>query len=138
MNVKTSRIEAIGGGVLSNAGRAWNDFWFAPADPTTLAVIRILCGALTLYVHLAYSYDLQEFFGKDGWYSLQRANMERREFPRVAPTPDWYAYSRTLPPILDPDSGQPDAERRKNVIAYIREVVNDPDPTARATAARLL
>jgi hypothetical protein len=127
---KNHRFEARAG-VVQRAAEAWNDFWFAPADPTTLGVIRILCGVLTLYVHLAYCYDLQEFFGKDAWYSLHAANLDRREFPRVTPTPGWEPYIASLPPL-------PDRESRKNLLDFIRGVIDDPDPTARAKVVRLI
>jgi hypothetical protein len=138
MSAKSPRVAVHQEGALIRAGRAWNDFWFAPADPTTLAVIRILCGALTLYVHLAYCYDLHEFFGKDAWYSLKQANIERRDFPRVVRNADWYALQPSLPPMVNPMTGFPDPERRASLMAYIRDVVNDPDPSARNAAARLL
>jgi hypothetical protein len=77
--------------------QGWNRFWFRPADPTTLGLIRICAGLLTLYVHLAYSYDLQEFFGKDAWYNLQRANEYRREAPWVAPPASWEEQAPTRP-----------------------------------------
>lgn len=59
----------------------WVNFWFAPGDPTMLGFMRIVTGLLCLYVHLAYCFDLQAFFGKDGWYSLAAINRERTEFP---------------------------------------------------------
>jgi Vitamin K-dependent gamma-carboxylase len=134
---KSQRLEAHDG-LVQSAARGWDQFWFAPADVTTLAVIRILCGALTLYVHLAYSYDLQEFFGKDAWLSLRQADVERREFPHMAPAGGWYGVMPSLPPMVDPWTGFPDLEKRASVVRYIREVVNDPDPTARMSAAQLL
>ena len=51
---------------LSTAWRAWTGFWFTPADPTPLCLMRIVAGLLTLYVHVAYSFDLQAFFGPKG------------------------------------------------------------------------
>lgn len=59
----------------------WVNFWFAPADPTPLGFIRIITGLLVIYTHLAYSFDLQAFFGKNAWYSLESINRERNEFP---------------------------------------------------------
>src|SRR4051812_20082648 len=64
-----------------NAWRRFTDFWFAPADPTTLGFIRVVTGLLVLYVHAAYCFDLRAFFGPDGWYSLDAINRERHEFP---------------------------------------------------------
>ena len=59
----------------------WGRFWFSPADPTTLGFIRLVTGFTVLYVHLAYCFDLQAFFGPDGWYGLQYSNRERLEGP---------------------------------------------------------
>ena len=46
---------------------AWNRFWFAPADPATLSLIRLLAGGLLLYTHAVWTLDLQAFLGPDGW-----------------------------------------------------------------------
>lgn len=61
----------------------WRDFWLCPADPTTLAFIRISTGLLVLYIHLAYSLDLQAFFGEHGWYAARFINRERLEAPMM-------------------------------------------------------
>src|SRR5437660_2293947 len=75
------------GGVLQRIGRAWNNFWFTPADPTPLALMRIVTGIVVIYVHLAYTLDLYAFFGPDGWYNVDLVNRTRHEFPQgVAPT----------------------------------------------------
>jgi hypothetical protein len=52
-------------------------------------MIRICCGLVVFYVHLAYSYDLQTFFGPDAWLSLERINLLRREIPWVGPPTGW-------------------------------------------------
>ena len=67
----------------------WVHFWFGPTDPTTMAFLRVVTGLLVLYTHLAYSFDLQSFFGPDAWYGLDYVNKERRETPHVAPPLDW-------------------------------------------------
>lgn len=46
---------------------AWNEFWFSPTNPSTLSAIRVLTGAMLFYTHLVWSFDLQGFFGRDGW-----------------------------------------------------------------------
>jgi hypothetical protein len=45
----------------------WRRFWFEPADPTPLAVMRILFGAMLLYTHLVWGLNLEGFFGPEGW-----------------------------------------------------------------------
>jgi hypothetical protein len=68
----------------------WTDFWFTPRNPTTLGFIRIMTGLLVLYAYLAYSLDLQAFFGKYGWWGTQYIERERKEFPwQVGSFWDW-------------------------------------------------
>ena len=52
---------------------AWDRFLFAPADPATLGLIRILTGAMLLYTHFVWSIALNEFFGSDAWLSNEFA-----------------------------------------------------------------
>ena len=59
---------------------AWNRFWFEPADPAVLSLIRIFAGAMLFYTHLVWSFDLQAFFGGDGWLPLEL--MERAQGPQ--------------------------------------------------------
>jgi hypothetical protein len=101
---------------LRGLWRRWLDFWFAPGDPTTLGFIRIVTGCLVLYTHLAYSFDLQNFFGPDAWYGLESINRERRELPHVAPSLTW-------------DDPKPSAQlpgfphRRQAFGQYMRELI---------------
>jgi hypothetical protein len=67
----------------------WNRFWFKPADPTILGFMRIAVGLLVVYTHLIYSFDLHEFFGKDGWYHLDIMNKRRHEQPWIFPADDF-------------------------------------------------
>jgi hypothetical protein len=101
----------------------WNRFWFTPADPTVLGLIRISCGLITLYVHLAYSFDLQQFFGRDAWLNLSLANEYRTEAPWMAPASDW---SEQPAPLALPS----DAEVRERVEQYARKWGLDPRMTA--------
>jgi len=50
---------------------AWNRFWFTPAAPETLCTIRVFAGAMLLYTHLIWSFDLYAFFGPNGWLPLE-------------------------------------------------------------------
>jgi hypothetical protein len=43
----------------------WNRFWFTPADPATLGLIRLLAGAMIFYTHLVWTLDLEGFLGPD-------------------------------------------------------------------------
>jgi hypothetical protein len=96
--------------------RRWLDFWFAAGDPTTLGFIRVVTGCLVLYVHLAYSFDLQSFFGPNGWYSLESINRERWEMPHVIGPLNWDEGDRTA---TIPEY----AHRKKPVMAYIRHTI---------------
>ncbi|HEV3025356.1 MAG TPA: HTTM domain-containing protein, partial [Pirellulales bacterium] len=51
----------------------WNRFWFTPADPATLSLIRILAGAMLFYTHLVWTLNLADFFGPDSWVSAEAA-----------------------------------------------------------------
>ncbi len=58
----------------------WNRFWFAPTDPATLGLVRILAGSMLFYTHLVWSLDLESFFGPRGWMSPQAVGlMQGRE-----------------------------------------------------------
>ena len=66
--------------VLPRWMRSWEQFWFAPGDPTVLALVRIGCGLIVVYALLVYSFRLQEFHGEHGWHDLatQRQRIEER------------------------------------------------------------
>ena len=51
----------------------WDRFWFAPSQPHTLAVIRILAGAMLLYTHFALTFDLAAFLGPSAWIDRRTA-----------------------------------------------------------------
>jgi hypothetical protein len=52
---------------LSEVWESWNSFWFTPTSPSTLSAIRVLAGAMLLYTHLVWSFDLTGFFGENGY-----------------------------------------------------------------------
>ncbi len=47
----------------------WNRFWFTPARPTLLGVIRILTGLMLLYTHAVWGLALRDFFSSTAWLS---------------------------------------------------------------------
>jgi hypothetical protein len=47
--------------------RAWNAFWFTPADPLPLAVVRICTGAILTWSCFVWLLDPDAFFGLRGW-----------------------------------------------------------------------
>lgn len=58
-------------GWLSECRDGWDAFWFTPSLPHTLAVIRICCGAMLVYVHLIWATLISDFFGPTAWISQQ-------------------------------------------------------------------
>jgi predicted DCC family thiol-disulfide oxidoreductase YuxK len=53
---------------LANAARSgWNRFLFTPSDPTSLGLIRLVCGALAAWSLIVYGLDLRAYLGSDGW-----------------------------------------------------------------------
>lgn len=61
--------------------RRWEEFWFRPAAPLVPAFMRIGCGLIVMYALVAYSFQLQEFFGEHAWHDLKL----RMEFVRDRP-----------------------------------------------------
>lgn len=55
---------------LAELGRTgwqqWNRFWFTPADPATLGLVRLLAGLILFYTHLVWTVDLLGFLGPAG------------------------------------------------------------------------
>ena len=47
--------------------RSWNEFWFTPADPLPLAVVRIATGLLLAWSCCVWLRDPDAFFGPGGW-----------------------------------------------------------------------
>jgi uncharacterized membrane protein YphA (DoxX/SURF4 family) len=54
-------------GWLGDWVTAWNHFFFAPADPLPLAVIRICTGALLAWTCTVWLLDIDAFLGPAGW-----------------------------------------------------------------------
>ena len=54
-------------GWLRQWAAAWDRFWFTPQRASTLAVIRIACGAMLAYVHLVWASVISDFLGARAW-----------------------------------------------------------------------
>lgn len=67
MNVAARILSTFLHDSCRGAAAGWNRFWFAPANPATLGMIRVLAGAMLLYTHLVWTIDLEAFFGPHGW-----------------------------------------------------------------------
>src|SRR5262245_48367163 len=86
--MKTPEHHPSSEGLLDFA-RGWDRFFFRPEDTTTLGLIRICCGLITLYVHLVYAFELQALVGKNAWFDLETANEFRTEAPVFLVKPSW-------------------------------------------------
>ena len=53
--------------------REWEEFWFRPADPIRLGLIRIGTGLVVLMTFATYAFDLQTFLGKQAWLNTETA-----------------------------------------------------------------
>ncbi len=51
----------------------WNEFWFTPIEPTSIALFRIAYGVLILWAGASYTPYLLLWFGRDGSLSLEVA-----------------------------------------------------------------
>jgi hypothetical protein len=105
---------------ISHAWDAWCRFWFRPADPTPLCLMRIVTGLLVLYVHVAYTFDLQALFGRDGWYPTAMADRERREWPLFTPQTTW--GPRKKPALRMPENG----DQRHALRVFVDNLAADP------------
>jgi uncharacterized membrane protein YphA (DoxX/SURF4 family) len=59
--------------------RGWNAFWYTPADPTLLGLLRILVGSMLLYTHGIWGLALEDFFGPDGWISRELVDLVEKD-----------------------------------------------------------
>jgi predicted DCC family thiol-disulfide oxidoreductase YuxK len=53
--------------LVGAARKGWNAFFFLPADPTAVGVIRVVVGLLACWSLLVFGLDLHDYFGADGW-----------------------------------------------------------------------
>jgi hypothetical protein len=68
---------------------SWKAFWFTPADPTMLGVIRILAGMVLFYVLAMSRPLLSSLYAPDGWIDLPTADILRHEVPWLPPPDGW-------------------------------------------------
>jgi hypothetical protein len=75
-------------------GATWNRYWFTPADPRPLAIVRILAGCLALVLWLSYFDDLDAWFGPTGIISAELLNGWRS--PRAVSLFDFASSTATV------------------------------------------
>ena len=111
-------------GILTRMAQAWDRFWFQPANPTTLGLMRICTGVLVLYIHLVYTPDLGDLFGANAWLSLNRADELRKDSPWIGAAKTWDGFAPSLQ--LPEDTALP-GERsvRDSLLDFLRSVPDD-------------
>lgn len=68
--------------LASTAVRGWQTFFFTPADPTALGLIRMIVGSLAFWSLLIFGLDLYAYFGSQGWADpTVIASMQRQQHP---------------------------------------------------------
>jgi len=106
---------------LRAAARGWERFWFTPDDPTLLGLIRICCGAITLYTLLAYSFTLQDLFGENAWVNHTFREEMRHDSPILLPPLGWdFPTPSALPPQTE--------EQKQYANEYKKRWGADPPP----------
>lgn len=53
--------------LVDSTARGWDAFFFTPADPTPLGIVRIATGVLLFWSLAVLGLDLRDFLGVDGW-----------------------------------------------------------------------
>jgi hypothetical protein len=56
----------------------WNNFWFTPSLPHTLALVRICGGAMLLYTHAVWTLRLGDFLGPNSWLNAETSALLNR------------------------------------------------------------
>lgn len=53
--------------LIQTTATNWDRFWFTPADPALVGLLRILTGGMLLYTHAVWTLALPDFFGPQAW-----------------------------------------------------------------------
>lgn len=77
--------------------RGWERFWFHPADPSTLGMIRICAGLIVFYVQLATCFDLEAFVGPKAWVDQTSFRQYREEAPWIQRSSTWREIDPSFP-----------------------------------------
>ncbi|MGE3780819.1 MAG: HTTM domain-containing protein [Pirellulaceae bacterium] len=75
---------------------AWDRFWFSADYPHTLAMLRILAGAMLFYTHWVWSWDLLAYLGPASWMSAATVRELHRSSGSFAWSYLWYIDSPVL------------------------------------------
>jgi hypothetical protein len=77
--------------------RSWEQFWFTPADPSLLGLMRICCGMIVVYTLFAYSFSLQEMMGEHAWNDMELRMEQVRDRPVTAGPFNWNVAQTAQP-----------------------------------------
>ena len=106
--------------VLPTWLRGWERFWFTPADPAVLALIRFCAGLVIVYSFFVYSFRLQELMGENAWYDLALRREIIDEYPQITGPLSWNKAAK-LPAPTTP-------WQRDYLVAYHQRWGQDPPP----------
>jgi predicted DCC family thiol-disulfide oxidoreductase YuxK len=62
-----SDVRTYVAGLAAASVKGWNAFFFSPADPTCVGLLRIAAGLLALWSLFVFGLDLNDYFGSTGW-----------------------------------------------------------------------
>ncbi|NBW97228.1 MAG: hypothetical protein EBR28_10990 [Planctomycetia bacterium] len=94
----TPRVLAAEPTLADVIGGTWTRFWFTPAGPWPLALVRVLGGLLALALWASYAWDLETWFGPAGMISPELLAAWRSPFAvsffdfATSPTALWFGY----------------------------------------------
>ncbi len=110
------------GGPLRRLGRevvhAWSRFWFTARDPAPLALVRVLTGAVLLWIHLTTWSQMRDAVGDGAWLD-RTAVQELRLLAEGTHVRDYGQPGAPLVPASGPlldASGQPKRDAAGNVV----------------------
>lgn len=83
--------------LMHDSTAAWNRFWFRPADPTLLGLIRLCTGLMLVYTHAVWGLELEAFFGPNSWLSPEAAAVIQQG--QAAFSFWWYVPAELLWPV---------------------------------------
>jgi hypothetical protein len=100
--------------------RPWERFWFTPADPIVLAMIRIVSGMVIVYMLAVYSLNLPEMMGDHAWVDLPT----RLQWALEKPVPDIPLTGKVTAPLPPPANDFQKTYKRE----YKEFFKDDPPP----------
>lgn len=77
----------------ASAVQGWSDFWFKPADPATLALVRICVGLAVLYSYLRMTPDVLDYIGPEGLVDDTAYAQLSAGGQETSPLAPWYGWS---------------------------------------------